>query len=74
MFRLKQRLEGPTLGDIPATVRESLGSLRLQVRVKPRETVAITSGSRGIANIDRITPAVVAKSAANGTEKVRAPW
>ncbi len=59
MFRLKQRLEGPTLRDVPAAVRESIRSLRLQDRVKPRETVAITSGSRGIANIDRITRAVV---------------
>ena len=59
VFRLKQRLEGPTLRDIPAAVRESLRSLRLQDRVKPRETVAITSGSRGIANIDRITRVVV---------------
>jgi hypothetical protein len=59
VFRLKQRLEGPTLRDIPTAVRESLRSLHLQDRVKPRETVAITSGSRGIANIDRITRAVV---------------
>jgi hypothetical protein len=34
-------------------------SLRLQDRVKPGQTVAITAGSRGIANIDRITRAVV---------------
>ena len=59
MCRLKQRLEGPTLPDVLAAVRESVQSLRLQDRVKPRETVAITSGSRGIANIDRITRAVV---------------
>ncbi len=59
MFRLKQRLEGPTLQDVPAAVRDTIRSLRLQDRVKPRETVAITSGSRGIANIDRITRAVV---------------
>jgi len=59
MFRLKQRLEGPTLRDIPAAVRESIRSLRLRDRVKARETVAITAGSRGIANVDRITRAVV---------------
>src|SRR5512136_576700 len=59
VLRLKQRLEGPTLRDIPAAVRESIRSLRLQDRVTRRETVAITSGSRGIANIDRITRAVV---------------
>lgn len=59
MCRLKQRLEGPTLSDIPAAVRESIRQLGLEERVKPRATVAITSGSRGIANIDRITRAVV---------------
>jgi hypothetical protein len=59
MCRLKQRLEGPTLADSPAAVRESIRQLGLQERVKPRATVAITSGSRGIANIDRITRAVV---------------
>jgi hypothetical protein len=59
MCRLKQRLAGPTLADIPAAVRESIRQLGLRERVKPRGTVAITSGSRGIANIDRITRAVV---------------
>jgi len=59
MFRVKQRFEGPTLHDIPAAVRDTMRSLRLQDRVKPGQTVAITAGSRGIANIDRITRAVV---------------
>lgn len=58
-FRLKQRLEGPALGDVPGAVRESIRSLRLQERVRPQETVAVTSGSRGIANIGRITRTVV---------------
>jgi hypothetical protein len=59
MFRVKQELEGPMLADIPGAVRETMRSLRLQDRVKPGQTVAITSGSRGVANIDRITKAVV---------------
>jgi len=59
LFRLRQRLEGPTLQDIPAAVRESIRSLHLQARAKPHQTVAVTAGSRGIANIDRITRAVV---------------
>ena len=59
MCRLEQQLEGPKLTEIPAAVRGSIQHLRLQDRVKPRATVAITSGSRGIANIDLITRAVV---------------
>lgn len=59
MFRVKQRFEGPTLHDIPGAVRETMRGLHLQDKVKPGQTVAITAGSRGIANIDRITRAVV---------------
>lgn len=59
ILRVKQQLEGPTLRDIPGAVRESIQALHLADRVKPGQTVAITSGSRGVANIDRITWAVV---------------
>jgi hypothetical protein len=59
MFRAKQELLGPMLADIPAAVRETMRGLKLADRVKPGQTVAITSGSRGVANIDRITKAVV---------------
>jgi Domain of unknown function (DUF362) len=59
MFRVKQRFEGPTLHDIPGAVRQTMRGLHLQDKVRPGQTVAITAGSRGIANIDRITRAVV---------------
>ncbi len=59
LFRLKQELEGPRVGDIPGAVRATLRRLGLQERVKPGQTVAVTAGSRGVANIDRITRAVV---------------
>jgi hypothetical protein len=59
MFRVKQRFEGPRVSDIPAAVRETLQTLHLQEKVKPGQTVAVTAGSRGIANIDRITRSVV---------------
>ncbi len=57
--RIKQRFEGPTLRDIPGAVRETMRTLHLQDKVKPGQTVAVTAGSRGIANIDRITRTVV---------------
>ena len=58
MFRIKQRFEGPAVHDIPGAVRDTMRSLNLKDRVKPGQTVAITAGSRGIANIARITLAV----------------
>jgi len=59
MFRVKQRFEGPTVHDIPGAVRETMRTLNLKDRVKPGQTVAITAGSRGIANIATITRTVV---------------
>ncbi len=73
MFRIKQQLEGPTLPDIPKAVRESIHSLHLENRVKPGQTVGITSGSRGVANIDRITRAVVDELKALGLQPFIAP-
>jgi hypothetical protein len=59
MLRVKQRFEGPRVEDIPGAVHATIGILRLQDRVRPGQTVAVTAGSRGIANIARITRAVV---------------
>ena len=73
MFRVKQRFEGPTLHGIPAAVRDTMRSLRLQDRVKPGQTVAITAGSRGIANIDRIARAVVDELKALGLKPFIVP-
>jgi len=73
MFRVKQELEGPTLHDIPGAVRETMRSLHLQEKVKPGQTVAITSGSRGVANIDRITRVVVDELKALGLQPFVCP-
>ncbi|TWU14194.1 hypothetical protein CA54_30370 [Symmachiella macrocystis] len=59
MLRIKQRFEGPSVEDIPATVESQLASLQLGKKIKPGETVAITAGSRGIANIAVIIKATV---------------
>ena len=73
ILRVKQTLEGPTLHDIPGAVRESIRALRLPGRVKPGQTVAITAGSRGVANIDRITRAVVDEMKGLGLEPFIVP-
>jgi hypothetical protein len=59
LVRVRQQLNGPTLADIPAAVREAISSLPLQAGVRPGQTVAVTSGSRGVANIAAITRTVV---------------
>lgn len=51
VFRLRQRFAGPVESDIPGAVRRELAKLPLAERVRPGERVAITAGSRGIANI-----------------------
>ena len=73
MFRVKQRFEGPTLHDIPGSVRETMGSLNFKARVKPGQTVAITAGSRGIANIATITRTVVDELKALGLKPFIVP-
>jgi hypothetical protein len=59
MLRLRQKFDCPRLDDIPGEVERQLRTLDLAAKVKPGETVAITVGSRGIANIALITRAIV---------------
>jgi hypothetical protein len=73
MFRVKQRFEGPTLHNIPAAVRETIARLHLADKAKAGQTVAITAGSRGIANIDRITRTVVDELKALGLKPFIVP-
>jgi len=51
MFRIRQSFSGPRIDDIPAAVRDALTKLDLGQRIRPGQTVALTAGSRGIANI-----------------------
>ena len=43
--------EAPTVNDIPGTVRDEVARLNLSSQVKAGQTIAISVGSRGIANI-----------------------
>src|SRR5262249_42383592 len=58
MVRVRQHLERPILGDIPGTVQSELTKLDLGRRIKPGHSVALTAGSRGIANIPVVLRAV----------------
>lgn len=55
-LRVRQVLATPTLMDIPAAVAAELDSLRLPLAGR---RIAVTAGSRGIANIAQITRCIV---------------
>lgn len=58
MLRIRQKFHAPKVDDIPAEVEQQLAALDLKSKVQPGQTVAITAGSRGIANIAVITKAI----------------
>ena len=58
MLRVRQKFERPRVEDIPAAVRRELEKLDLGKRIKPGQSVALTAGSRGIANIPLILQSV----------------
>jgi len=59
MLKVRQRFDRPLVEDIEGTVRQELESLSLSSQIKPGETVAVTVGSRGIANITTIIKTIV---------------
>jgi hypothetical protein len=59
MLRVRQKFPRPKVENIPAAVREALAKLNLGTRIKAGQTVALTAGSRGIANIPVILKSVV---------------
>ncbi|REJ72452.1 MAG: DUF2088 domain-containing protein [Planctomycetota bacterium] len=59
MIRIKQRFNAQRVDDVPGEVRRQLEGLNLAGKVRAEQSVAITVGSRGIANIAQITKAIV---------------
>ncbi len=59
IFRVRQTFEGPRVADVATEVESELSKLRLAESIRPEQTVAITAGSRGIANIHLIIKAIV---------------
>lgn len=59
MLRLRQKFPRPRVENIPATIRDTLGKLNLGTKIKRGQTVALTAGSRGIANIALILKSAV---------------
>jgi Lactate racemase N-terminal domain len=59
MLRVRQKFPRPRVENIPAAIRETLAALNLGSKVQRGQTVALTAGSRGIANIPVILRAAV---------------
>jgi len=73
MFRLRQKFEAPRIENVEAEVESQLAGLDLGKKIQPGQTVAITAGSRGIANIAEITKAAVAHFRKLGAEPFIVP-
>lgn len=59
MAKIRQKLEAPRLENIAQELRDKISRSRLKERVKPNDEVAVTAGSRGIANIFQITTTII---------------
>jgi nickel-dependent lactate racemase len=59
MMQIRQHFKAPGVEDVVSAVRDELSKLDLSRRIKPDDTVAITAGSRGIANIALIVKTLV---------------
>jgi hypothetical protein len=68
MAKAKQIFNQPEIKDISAKIREELAAKNLKTRVKPGQRIAITAGSRGIANIPLIIKTIVEELKALGAE------
>ena len=59
MARVRQHFDAPVLTDLPAAIQEELDRIETISIIKPGDTVAITAGSRGVANIATAVKAIV---------------
>ena len=66
MFRVRQQFDAPKLDDIADTIRKEMAKLSLAEKVKPGQSIAISVGSRGIANIALIVKTVAEELKAIG--------
>jgi Lactate racemase N-terminal domain len=58
MLRVRQYFARPRVDNIPQAVRDALTKLNLNKAIKPGQSVALTGGSRGIANIPVVLKSV----------------
>jgi hypothetical protein len=54
MYRIRQKLDPPVVADVAAAARAEIGKLDLRSRLRRDARVAVTGGSRGVADIAAI--------------------
>ena len=75
MFRAKQTFPRPVIlpEEIPEVVRQQLSQEKFQAKIRPGMEIAITAGSRGVANVAIITKAIVDFVKARGAQPFVVP-
>ena len=73
MARVRQQLPDEHLPDVAGAVRDALTQGGLRDRIKPGRRVAITAGSRGIANIQAVIRTVAEEIRSAGAEPFVVP-
>lgn len=73
MATVKQVFDVTRIEDVPGEVRRQLAEFGLARRVRPGQRIAITAGSRGIANIVEIIATVAAELGVLGAEPFVVP-
>ena len=66
VLRVQQNFDASHITDIPSRIAQEMAKLNLGNRIKAGDTVAVTGGSRGVANI-----ALVLKSVVQELQKLR---
>lgn len=59
MVKIQQKFEAPSLDNVARKLRDGIARSGLKERLKANDEVAVTAGSRGIANITQITATIV---------------
>lgn len=70
---VRQAFATQRLADVPAAIRQQTAAVRLGERIRPGESVAITAGSRGIADLPGIMRTLVEEIRAVGGEPFLVP-
>ncbi|UOF92013.1 nickel-dependent lactate racemase [Fodinisporobacter ferrooxydans] len=71
--KIRQKFTGPEVKDIDQEIANQLSSVHLMASIKPGMRIAITAGSRGIANIARIVRATANELKRAGAEPFIVP-
>jgi len=73
IFRVRQKFDAPKVANVPAEVAKQLATLDLASKIRPGQSVAVTMGSRGIANIQHVIKAAVAHLLSIGAQPFIVP-